>query len=104
MVEEMAKTHAVRDGILVTRKPYEEDKSERLLAVVPNGFRTLIISDNHDTPEGAHRDSETTLSYIRRFWYWDGMSVDVGKFVSSCILCAINRPGGTGKGVMVGWA
>src|SRR5690606_33901494 len=43
------------------------------------------------------------LSYVRRFWDWDGMSVDVSKFVSSCILCAINRPGGTGKGVMVGW-
>ena len=103
LVEKMAKTHAVQDGILVTRKPYEEDKSERLLAVVPNGVRTLIISDNHDTPEGAHRDSDTTLSYIRRFCYWDGMSVDVSKFVSSCILCAISRPGGRGKGVMVGW-
>ena len=79
-VGKMARDYALHDGILVTRQPYGEEKGQRLLAVVPNGFRTALISENHDTPSGGHRDKETTVSFLRRFYYWPGMGRDVKKF------------------------
>jgi len=90
-----------QDGILVTKKPYGEDDDMRDLAVVPNGFRTMLISENHDTPEGAHRDYVTTLSYLRRFYFWKGMRADTQKFCSACIICALMHSG-KGKGIMIG--
>ena len=101
-VEEMAKNFAVFEGILVTRQPYEEEKELRLLCVVPNGFRTQIISENHDTLAAGHRNAETTITYVRKHYWWPGMTEDVKKYVRSCILCAISKAG-NGKGVLVGW-
>jgi len=101
-VESMAKDYAVVDGILVTRKPYGPEGELRLLAVVPNGFRTMLVSENHDRPEGGHRDYTTTLFLLRRFWFWKGMRADTQKFCDACILCALIHSG-KGRGVMVGW-
>ena len=67
-IVKMAKNYAVQEGILVTKLPYEEDKDMRIVAIVPNGFRTSIMSENHDTPEAGHRSSDTTLANVRRYF------------------------------------
>ena len=101
-IVKMAKNYAVQDGILVTKLPYEEDKNMRIVAIVPNGFRTSIMSENHDTPEAGHRSTDTTLANVRRYFWWKGMTADVTSFCSACILCAVIRSG-HGRGLLVGW-
>ena len=66
MIEDLSREYGIHEGALVVRKPYGEGKEERLLAVPPSGFRTALISEDHDPITSGHRDQTTTTANIRQ--------------------------------------
>ena len=98
---EISKNYASVEGLLVARRVNKQEGTTRLVVLVPNGLRTLVISQIHDTD---HRGVENTLENLRltQKW-WPGITQDVSIYVECCIFCAILKAQGTGKGLLVGW-
>ncbi|MBD2359459.1 DDE-type integrase/transposase/recombinase [Tolypothrix sp. FACHB-123] len=45
---------------------------------------TALIQRVHDSPLSGHPGRNTTFKLLRRDFHWEGMSVDVGRFVRNC--------------------
>eukprot|EP01050_Picozoa_sp_SAG11_P005729 SAG11_NODE_414_length_9684_cov_7.947522_1_plen_2392_part_00 len=69
----------------------------RELLCVPNivkdniPVRFDIISIFHDPPWSGHRGVQYTYQALRRRFYWPGMRTNVEKFVSTCVICQMNK-------------
>ncbi|SOV07708.1 uncharacterized protein UDID_19391 [Ustilago sp. UG-2017a] len=50
-------------------------------------LRLLIIQDRHNSPSVGHPGRRKTLSLVRRFFFWPGLSKFVHTFVDSCETC-----------------
>lgn len=45
----------------------------------------------HDAPYSGHKGIAKTLAAVARLYWWPGMSVDIAKYVKSCLLCQRNK-------------
>ena len=50
-------------------------------------IRTLIISENHDSPMAGHFGMDRTVELVQRRWVWRGLQRDVREYVRTCALC-----------------
>ena len=64
--------------------------AERL--VVPPAFRTLCLSEAHNTPIAGHLGVDKTYRRLAEMYYWPAMYHDVHEFCVGCVSCQAHKP------------
>lgn len=79
------------DGVLVRQwMPGSGLESEAVYQiVVPQKFRSQVLSLAHDHSLAGHLGIRKTYRRILRYFYWPGLKSDVGKFCRSCHVCQV---------------
>jgi len=60
---------------------------------VPSTLRPRIITASHDCRPYLHPGQRKTISTIQKVFGWRGIHEDVGKYLSSCLICQRTKPG-----------
>ncbi len=68
------------------------DEDERLLLVVPQQLRRLLLEEKHEASHAAHTGVKRTMARLSQRYWWPGMSHDVEVFVGSCLKCLQSKP------------
>ena len=58
---------------------------------VPNTLRNTVLYFCHDVPAAGHMGVEKTLARVLQRYWWPRVSVDVSKYVLSCIFCQLHK-------------
>ena len=61
--------------------------------VAPDGIKAEVLKMVHDARSGGHLGREKTLSSVRKFVFWPGMTVDIANWCRECDTCARRKPG-----------
>ena len=59
--------------------------------MVPESFKSEIMSLNHDLPLTGHMGIAKTITRVKQSYIWYGMTRDIELFVKSCRLCNTNK-------------
>ena len=71
------------------------------LLVVPSTLRRQFMYAHHNAPlSGGHRGGDSTLSCLRRKYFWPGMVREVRKWVKKCIACVKRKASQVKQGLM----
>ena len=88
-----------RDGCLYYHDSNNLDTGP--LLVVPSTLRRQFMYAHHNAPlSGGHRGRDSTLSCLRRKYFWPGMVRDVRKWVKKCIACVKRKASQVKQGLM----
>lgn len=85
-------SYLVDDGVLMrcwspSSGPSHESGSQ---VVVPQQFRSQVLSLAHDHSMSGHLGIRKTYSRILRYFFWPGLKSDVVKFCRSCHTCQVS--------------
>ena len=82
----------------MTRKPISPNGRESCSTApdrssYPNDdeIRTLLISENYDSPFSGHFGAERTQELVQRHWTWQGLARDAREYVRSCRECQLQK-------------
>ena len=67
------------------------DGAGRIFVPEDDELRTMLISENHDSPFGGHFGSDRTQELLQRHWTWHGLARDVREYVRSCRECQTQK-------------
>ena len=67
------------------------DGSGRIFVPNDDEIRTLLISENHDSPFSGHFGAERTQELVQRHWTWQGLARDAREYVRSCRECQLQK-------------
>jgi len=67
------------------------DRVQQERICVPVKYRSIIISEHHDTPLGAHFGMDKTYQTIKQRYIWPNMRHHINQFVRSCDTCQKNK-------------
>ena len=71
------------------------------LLVVPSTLQSQFMYAHHNAPlSGGHRGRDSTLSCLRRKYFWPGMVRDVHKWVKKCIACVKRKASQVKQGLV----
>ena len=61
--------------------------------VVPDDLevKALLVRELHSTPYAAHPGVQRTISKVRRYFLWKGMTSDIREIVESCPVCQLEK-------------
>ena len=61
--------------------------------VVPDDLevKALLVRELHSTPYAAHPGVQRTISKVRRYFWWKGMTTDIREIVESCPICQLEK-------------
>ena len=79
------------DGLLYYT-PLIGEEATRLCVPSVSNLRSDIIRQCHDLPTSGHFGWLKTLELLMRNFYWNHISKDVQKYVSSCDVCQRSKP------------
>ena len=84
--------YAVRDGLVWTKNHYRRDTVCVPREAFLRGRRLIevIIDDAHSAV--GHFGQLKTSNYIRRYYWWSGMTTDIAAFCDSCGRCQMTKP------------
>jgi hypothetical protein len=66
-------------------------KGSRIVVPEDHEFRSLLISEFHDSMYAGHFGRARTRATVDRLFWWESLDSDVTKFVSTCIACQRNK-------------
>ena len=72
------------EGLVLKRK-------SQILVPDDVDLQRQIIAEYHDTPYAGHWGIEKTRKAVGRLFWWQSMTEDVAKYVSTCVLCQRNK-------------
>lgn len=75
----------LKDGYLWRRPKARGQVPLRVLDT--EGEKTQVLQEAHDFEASGHRGVQATYEKLRRFYWWNGMYVDVREYVGSCETC-----------------
>jgi len=75
----------IKDGYLWRRPKARKQVPLRVLDT--EGEKSRVLQEAHDMEAAGHRGVQATYEKLRRFYWWDGMYVDVREYVGSCETC-----------------
>jgi hypothetical protein len=64
----------------------------RLCVPSDPSIRTLLLREYHDTPTAGHLGYDKCLANIRRNYFWNSLTQDLKRFISSCTTCQQIKP------------
>ena len=84
----------MKDGVLMRKwrpptVPASHEWSVIYQIVVPQKYRSTVLSLAHDTPMAGHLGVSKTHRRVLNHFYWPGISRDVKKFCKSCHTCQV---------------
>ena len=79
------------DGLLYYT-PLIGEEATRICVPATNNARSEIIHQCHDLPTSGHFGWMKTMELLMRNFYWNHMSRDVQKYISSCDVCQRSKP------------
>ena len=57
-----------------------------------SSVKSLIFHECHDAPLGGHSGAAKTIDRISRRFIWKNMNEEIRSYVSTCLLCQMNKP------------
>ena len=69
----------------------EDVKYWRMIIPEDQEIRKQILTEIHSVPYQGHPGYNKTMDVINRFFYWEGISLDVRNFVISCPICQMEK-------------
>jgi len=54
--------------------------------------KAMIFHECHDAPLGGHSGAAKTIDRIARRFIWKNMNEDIRSYVTTCLLCQMNKP------------
>ena len=64
-----------------------EDSPAKWLFMAPASMQDEVMAGCHDCPTAGHLGQKTTLDQVRHSFMWHELSMDVGIYVRSCLIC-----------------
>ena len=83
--QKFSKHFSVQNGVL-----YKKSKFGFAMCV-PNTLRNTVLYFCHDVPAAGHMGVEKTLARVLQRYWWPRVTVDVRKYVLSCIFCQLHK-------------
>ena len=80
-----SKHFCTQNGVL-----YRKIKNDFAMCI-PNTLRNTVLYFCHDVPAAGHMGVEKTLARVRQRYWWPRISVDVRKYVLSCLYCQFHK-------------
>lgn len=88
MEETLANTYELRSGVL--HRKIQRNGKTKCLPIVPHALKWSVINNIHDSI--FHLGADKTLEKLYDFYWFEGMSRYVKKFVSNCVTCKLAKP------------
>ena len=93
-VDTVPRGYFMKDGVLMRKwrpptVPASHEWSMIYQIVVPQKYRSTVLSLAHDTPMAGHLGVSKTHRRVLNHFYWPGISRDVKKFCKSCHTCQV---------------
>ena len=79
----------MKDGLLFYQ--WEQVGGRKLLFVVPSSLREEVLQSCHDVKASGHLGQKKTLSRLKMFFIWYGMSRNCQNYVLTCAVCNVNK-------------
>ena len=83
--QKFSKNFSFQNGVL-----YRKTKSGFAMCV-PNTLRNTVLYFCHDVPAAGHMGVEKTLARVLQRYWWPRVTVDVRKYVLSCLFCQLHK-------------
>jgi hypothetical protein len=83
---------ALKDGLLIYRKPIAGLESYARLQLVPAQYHNVVFVAFHTNPIGGHLNASWTFHRIRLCFYWPEMYAYITRMCSACPGCALANP------------
>jgi hypothetical protein len=84
---DLANTYALRSGVL--HRKIQRNGRTKCLPIVPHALKWSVINNIHESI--VHLGYEKTLEKVYDYYWFEGMSRYVKKFVDNCVTCKIAK-------------
>lgn len=83
--QKFSKHFSLQNGVLYRKTKFG------FAMCVPNTLRNTILYFCHDVPAAGHMGVEKTLGRVLQRYWWPRVTVDVRKYVLSCLFCQLHK-------------
>ena len=86
----------VLDGLLLRYIPdwdevnYDYFRSS-FKVIIPQSLKRIVLEIAHDHKLSGHLGRDKTLINVQRYYWWNGMILDIAKFVKTCSICQLTK-------------
>ena len=85
--------YRIQKQLLMIHVTGQLDDVQYWQVVVPDDLdvKSLLVSELHRVPYGAHPGVQRTIGKVRRYFWWKGMVGDIREFIESCPTCQLEK-------------